>query len=78
MSVEEIYKNFIKICGSKFVSDDPEVLESFSKDLSFVEGKVPSFIVWPRKTKQVEFPSVQAPLFIIMEIQFHKRVILLL
>ena len=54
MRVEDLHKNFVKICGSKFVSDDPEVLESYSKDLSFVEGKVPSFIIWPRKAKQVE------------------------
>jgi hypothetical protein len=50
----EIHKNLVKVCGSKFVSKDPELLESYSRDLSFVIGKIPRFIVWPKKTEQVE------------------------
>ncbi|MCK4286268.1 MAG: FAD-binding oxidoreductase [Candidatus Lokiarchaeota archaeon] len=54
MSEEEIRKNLVKICGSKYVSNDLGLLESYSKDLSFMIGKIPRFIVWPRKAKHVE------------------------
>ena len=49
-----MYKELIKICGSKNVSDDPEILKSYSHDLSFFEGKPPKYVVWPLNTKIVE------------------------
>jgi hypothetical protein len=54
MSEEEIYNNLVKICGSKSLSKDSVLLERYSRDLSFVEGKIPKFIVWPKKAEQIE------------------------
>ncbi|MFX0080634.1 MAG: FAD-binding oxidoreductase [Candidatus Hodarchaeota archaeon] len=54
MSEELIYQKLVKICGSKFISNESELLESYSTDLSFVEGKIPNYIVWLNKTKQIE------------------------
>jgi hypothetical protein len=54
MSEERLYQELVKICGSKFISNDPELLESYSIDLSFVKGKVPKYVVWLKKTKQIE------------------------
>ena len=54
MSKEQLYQKLVKICGSKFISNDPELLESYSTDLSFVKGKIPQYIVWLNKTKQIE------------------------
>jgi hypothetical protein len=54
MSEEQLYQELIKICGSKFISNDPDLLESYSMDLSFVKGKIPKYVVWLKKTKQIE------------------------
>ena len=54
MSEEQIYQELVKICGSKFVSYEPELLESYSADLSFTEGFIPKYVVWLNKTKQIE------------------------
>ncbi|MFW9939564.1 MAG: FAD-binding oxidoreductase [Candidatus Thorarchaeota archaeon] len=54
MSEEILYQELVKICGSKFVSNEPELLESYSNDLSFVKGKVPRYVIWLNKTKQIE------------------------
>ncbi|GAH17024.1 unnamed protein product, partial [marine sediment metagenome] len=54
MSEEQIYQKLVKICGSKSISNDPEVLESYSTDLSFVKGKIPKYVVWLNKAKQIE------------------------
>lgn len=54
MSGEQIYQELVKICGSKFISNDPELLESYSTDLSFVKGFAPKYVVWLNKTKQIE------------------------
>lgn len=54
MNEVDLYQKLVKICGKKSVSKDPELLETYSSDLSFVKGKVPKYIVWPSKTKLVE------------------------
>ncbi|MFW9998614.1 MAG: FAD-binding oxidoreductase [Candidatus Hodarchaeota archaeon] len=54
MSEERIYQELVKICGSKFISKDPELLEEFSTDSSLVKGKKPKYVVWLYKTKQIE------------------------
>lgn len=54
MSKEHLYQKLVKICGSKFISNDPELLETYSTDLSFVKGKIPQYVVWLNKTKQIE------------------------
>ncbi len=54
MSEEQIFHSLAKICGSKYISHDPNVLENYSTDLSFVKGKKPCYVVWPKKTKHIE------------------------
>ena len=54
MSKGQLFQKLVKICGSKFISNDPELLERYSTDLSFVKGKVPLYVVWLNKTKQIQ------------------------
>jgi hypothetical protein len=54
MSGDKLYQKLVKICGSKFISNDPELLEKYSTDLSFVEGRIPKYVIWLNKTKQIE------------------------
>ena len=54
MNEGQIYQELVKICGSKFISNDPEVLDEYSTDLSFVEEKKPKYVIWLFKTKQIE------------------------
>ncbi|MFX0029539.1 MAG: FAD-binding oxidoreductase [Candidatus Hermodarchaeota archaeon] len=54
MNEEQIYQKLVKICGSKFVSSEQEILESYSTDLSYVKGFNPQFVVWVNNTKQIE------------------------
>ena len=49
-----IYDELVKICGSKAVSNDPIQLKEYSNDMSFYNGKIPKFIVFPSSTKQIE------------------------
>ena len=48
--IEEI----IKIVGENNVSSDPAELERYSKDISFFPEKLPLYIAWPEKEKQIE------------------------
>lgn len=43
-----------KIVGSRNILDDPDSLEEYSRDMSFVEARKPSFIVKPRSSDQVQ------------------------
>ncbi|MFX1374712.1 MAG: FAD-binding oxidoreductase [Promethearchaeota archaeon] len=54
MSEESVYQKLVKICGSKFISNDPELLKSYSADLSSVKGKYPKYVIWLSNTKQIE------------------------
>ena len=54
MDTPFLYKELIKICGSKNVSEDNDLLKSYSRDLSFFEGYLPKYVVWPLNTKIVE------------------------
>ena len=38
MNEVDLYQKLVKICGKKSVSKDPELLETYSSDLSFVKG----------------------------------------
>ena len=38
------------IVGSKYVSDQPETLEKYSKDYSFVQPRMPSCVVYTKNT----------------------------
>jgi len=42
------------IVGSKYVSDDPEVLEKYSKDHSFVKPRKPSVVAYPANKEEVQ------------------------
>ena len=53
MSEERLYQELVKICGLKFISNNPELLQSYSTDLSLFKGKVPRYVVWLKKTKQI-------------------------
>ncbi|MHA1799079.1 MAG: FAD-binding oxidoreductase, partial [Candidatus Helarchaeota archaeon] len=47
-------QELINICGESNVSDEPEILKTFSKDLSFIPEKQPQVIVWPQNTDEVQ------------------------
>lgn len=49
-----VYQKLIGICGSKNVSYDDEILEKYSKDMSFFQGTIPKLVVWPLKTEQIQ------------------------
>ncbi|MFX1400114.1 MAG: FAD-binding oxidoreductase [Promethearchaeota archaeon] len=48
-----LFHKLINICGSKNVSNKIEILEKYSKDMSFLQGTLPNLVVWPFKTKQI-------------------------
>ena len=54
MSNDIIFQMLKKICGSKSISNNPDVLNSYSKDMSFFPAKMPDYVVWPSSTKEVE------------------------
>lgn len=44
----------VNIVGSGFVSDDPELLESYSKDQSFAAPRRPWFVVRPKEAQEIQ------------------------
>ena len=46
-------QQLVKICGSKNVTNNPEILKEYSTDMSFFNGKVPKFVTWPSKPQEV-------------------------
>ncbi|MFX1571748.1 MAG: FAD-binding oxidoreductase [Promethearchaeota archaeon] len=54
MNQEQIYQKLVKICGSKNLSDNPQIIKNFSKDLSFFPEKAPKYIIWPQNVYQIE------------------------
>ncbi|MFX0140331.1 MAG: FAD-binding protein [Candidatus Hodarchaeota archaeon] len=54
MSEEKIHQELVKICRAKNVSNNPIILEEFSKDLSFFPKKRPIYVIWPRNRNQVQ------------------------
>ena len=54
MNEKKIYQELVKICGSKFISNDPKLLDKFSTDLSFIEGNKPKYVIRLYKAKQIE------------------------
>ncbi|MFW9969173.1 MAG: FAD-binding protein [Candidatus Odinarchaeota archaeon] len=54
MSEDQIYAELVKICGSKNISKDSALLETFSKDLSFFPKNNPKYIIWPKNKKQIQ------------------------
>lgn len=43
-----------KIVGSKWILDDPETLEAYSRDNSFVSPRMPQYVVKPKDTGEVQ------------------------
>ncbi len=54
MSETKIYLELVKIYGSKNISNDPNVLEKYSEDLSFFPKKEPKYVIWPRNRNQIQ------------------------
>ncbi|MFX0070785.1 MAG: FAD-binding oxidoreductase [Candidatus Hermodarchaeota archaeon] len=54
MIKNSLYQSLAKICSPKFVSSDSKLLKKYSTDLSYIEGKIPRYIVWPKKATQIE------------------------
>ena len=54
MKDDSLYRSLVNICGSRNVSNDPNELIEFSKDMSFYNGKVPKIIIYLSKTNQIE------------------------
>ena len=42
------------IVGAEYVSDEPETLEKYSRDYSFVQPRMPSLVVFPRNTEEIQ------------------------
>ena len=42
------------IAGSEYVSDEPEMLEGYSRDYSFVTPRRPRCVVFPKNTEEVQ------------------------
>jgi FAD/FMN-containing dehydrogenase len=42
------------IVGAEFSSDDPDVLDRYSRDFSFVQPRRPSAVCWPKNTEEVQ------------------------
>ncbi|MFX1432610.1 MAG: FAD-binding oxidoreductase [Promethearchaeota archaeon] len=46
-------QQLVKICGSKNITNNPEILKEYSTDMSFFDGIMPKYVVWPSKTQEV-------------------------
>jgi len=53
MNKDNFLQKLTKICGSQNISQDPKDLEGYSKDLSFLKGKIPLCIVSPSKSQEI-------------------------
>ena len=42
------------IVGTEYVSDEPETLEKYSRDYSFVQPRMPTCIVYPQNTEEIQ------------------------
>ncbi|MFW9818070.1 MAG: FAD-dependent oxidoreductase [Candidatus Thorarchaeota archaeon] len=54
MIEEQIYTELEKICGSRNISKDPNLLKKYSEDLSFFPKNEPKYIIWPENRKQIQ------------------------
>ncbi|MHA1291051.1 MAG: FAD-binding protein [Promethearchaeota archaeon] len=53
MSEDVLFTKLTEICGSSNIVEEKSLLENYSKDLSFVEGKLPKYVVWVKKAKKI-------------------------
>jgi FAD/FMN-containing dehydrogenase len=42
------------ITGAEFASDDPEILDRYARDFSFVQPRHPSAVCWPKNAEEVQ------------------------
>ena len=49
-----IKEELVSIVGSEYVSDDPETLEKYSRDYSFVQPRKPGWVVYAKNTEEVQ------------------------
>lgn len=47
-------RELVRIVGSEYVSDDPDTLEKYSKDYSFVQPRRPSCVAYPKNTEEIQ------------------------
>jgi len=47
-------QELVGIVGSEYVSDDPDTLEKYSKDHSFVQPRSPSYVAYPKNAEEVQ------------------------
>ena len=47
-------EELVGIVGSEYVVDDPETLEKYSKDYSLVQPRMPSYVVFPKNTEEIQ------------------------
>ena len=52
--MNDIYQKLVKICGEKNASNNLDILKTYSEDCSYVSGKTPISVVWPKNSKQIE------------------------
>jgi hypothetical protein len=50
----DLKQDLAAIAGPEYISDDPEVLERYSKDWSLVQPRRPSVVAWPKDADQVQ------------------------
>ena len=53
LSENILSQQLAKICGSKNITNNQEILKEYSTDMSFFKGKVPKFVIWPSKTQEI-------------------------
>ncbi len=52
--MEEIYQELVKIVGEQFVSNHPEELFIYSRDMGTMEPSYPDFVAMPNSTEEVQ------------------------
>jgi FAD/FMN-containing dehydrogenase len=50
----DLKQDLVEVVGPKYVTDDPETLEKYSKDYSFVQPRRPSCVAYPENTGEVQ------------------------
>jgi len=51
---DSILQELAKIVGVDNASDDPSILDTYSRDQSFVSPRKPNYVVWPRTVEEVQ------------------------
>jgi len=54
MSEDQIYSELVKICGSRNISNEFNLVKSYSEDLSFFPKNNPQCVIWPKNRKQIQ------------------------